>query len=150
MHCARRKILGFVLTIAISLTLPHVVFGGDLSFSSAGKFRAAPKIHRQQSLSRPFHGTTGSLSFGRLREQQGRKFKAHRTHPFHHFGLSDWSGSSDQQVIIVQEFSPAPTAEPREPTKGKIYVAPRWVDGEYGVQVLQPGYWTDRTPAAKP
>lgn len=149
MRRPRRKILGFVLTIAISLTLPHVVFAGH-SFSRAAKFRAAPKLHPQRSLSRPFHGTTGSLSFGRLREQQVRKFRIPKVHPFHHFGFSDVVGPvSEQHVIIIQEFQPGPVAESKEPAKDRVYVAPRWVEGEYGVQVLEPGYWTEPPPAAK-
>jgi hypothetical protein len=46
-------------------------------------------------------------------------------------------------VIFIQQFEPAPTTEPTEPAKKEIYVQPRWVDGGHGVEVLQPGYWTD-------
>ena len=52
-------------------------------------------------------------------------------------------------VIFIQEFQPAPTTEPTEPAKKGIYVEPRWVDGGYGVQVLEPGYWTDAKQAAE-
>jgi hypothetical protein len=62
------------------------------------------------------------------------------SHPFHRFGFFDRDGLDDQQVIIQQPQS-APTTEPSEPTKNRIYVPPRWVDGGYGVQVSQPGYW---------
>ena len=48
--------------------------------------------------------------------------------------------------IIIQEFQPA---QPSEPAENRIYVEPRWVDGGYGVQVLQPGYWTDPKQAEK-
>jgi hypothetical protein len=45
------------------------------------------------------------------------------------------------QVVIIQQF-PAP-AGAGEPAKKEIYVSPRWVDAGHGVQVLQPGYWTE-------
>jgi hypothetical protein len=51
--------------------------------------------------------------------------------------------------IFIQEFQPEPTTEPTEPAKKGIYVEPRWVDGGYGVQVLQPGYWADPKQAEK-
>jgi hypothetical protein len=60
--------------------------------------------------------------------------------PFHRFGFLGGDGLDYQQVIIQQPQS-APTTEPSEPTENGIYVPPRWVDGGYGVQVLQPGYW---------
>jgi len=50
--------------------------------------------------------------------------------------------------ISIQQFQPEPTTEPTEPAKKGIYVEPRWVDGGYGVQVLQPGYWADPKQAA--
>src|SRR5262245_22825366 len=54
-------------------------------------------------------------------------------------GLDD---QGDQQVIIIQSSQPAPSTEPSAPAENRIYVQPHWVDGGYGVQVLQPGYWT--------
>jgi len=32
--------------------------------------------------------------------------------------------------------------EPSKPVNKGRYVQPRWVNGGYGVEVLQPGYWT--------
>jgi|GEM_PF-2957862 hypothetical protein len=32
---------------------------------------------------------------------------------------------------------------PGNPPKRGIYVQPHWVDCSYGVQVLEPGHWTD-------
>jgi hypothetical protein len=46
-------------------------------------------------------------------------------------------------------LQPAPAVQAREPAAHKIYVQPRWVDGGYGVQVLQPGYWADPKQAAE-
>ena len=71
--------------------------------------------------------------------------RMHGQHPFRGFGFFGEDGlgdQSDQQVIILQQSQPAPTAEPTEPAENRIYVQPRWVDGGYGVQVLEPGYWT--------
>ena len=51
--------------------------------------------------------------------------------------------------IIIQEFQPAAAAQPSEPAENRIYVQPRWVDGGYGVQLLQPGNWTDAKQAEK-
>ncbi len=70
------------------------------------------------------------------------------SHPFHRFGLFD-RGFDDQQVVIIQQPQSAPTTEPSEPTKNRIYVPPRWVDGGYGVQVLEPGHWTVPKQAAE-
>ena len=172
------KIFGFILAIGVSLTLPDVV-GGAHSFGGSGRFRApkmhrqhslsrpfhrfgfsaggrvgeqqvrrfrAPKIHRQHSFSRPFH-RAGFLSAGGVGEQQVRKFR-HR-HPFHRFGFFGVSGVREQEVIIIQQFPPAPAVESREPAKNKIYVPPRWVDSGHGVQVLEPGYWTDAKQSAE-
>ena len=50
------------------------------------------------------------------------------------------------EVKVVQS-SPVPTAQPEKPAKVRnygqlIYVQPHWVNGGYGVEILQPGYWT--------
>jgi hypothetical protein len=71
------------------------------------------------------------------------------SHPFHGFGFVGVGGVSEQPVIIIQHFQPAPIIEPREPATNRVYVQPRWVDGGHGVQVLQPGYWTDAKQAAE-
>ena len=55
----------------------------------------------------------------------------------------------DPLDIFIQQFQPEPTTKPKEPAKKGIYVEPRWVDGGYGVQVLQPGYWADSKQAKK-
>jgi hypothetical protein len=77
----------------------------------------------------------------------------HRQHsflrPFPGFGFFGVGGVSEQPVIIIQQFQPVPITEPREPATNRIYVQPRWVDGGYGVEVLQPGYWTDSKQATE-
>jgi hypothetical protein len=110
----RPIIFGFILWIGITLTLPYLPFGAAHSFGGFGRF-GTPGIHGQRFFSRPFQ-------------------------PFGFFG---GGGVSEEPVIIIQQFQPAAASEPREPATNRIYVQPRWVDGGYGVEVLQPGYWTD-------
>ena len=95
------------------LTQPCLAFAAGQSFGRSGSFRTS-SVHGQQSFARPFH----------------------------RFGFFGVDGLGAQQVTIIQQFQPAPTTEASEPAKNQTYVPPRWVDGGYGVQVLQPGYWT--------
>lgn len=112
----RPIIFGLILAIGITLTLPHFVFGGAArSFGGSGRFKA-PGFNRQDFFSQPFN----------------------------RFGFVGVGGIIDEQpVIIIQQFQHLPATQPREPATNRIYVQPRWVDGGYGVEVLQPGYWTD-------
>jgi len=74
---------------------------------------------------------------------------SHGRHSFsHRSGFFDGDGPDDQEVIIVQPVQPAPSTEPK-PAENRIYVPPHWVDGGYGVQVLQPSYWTVPKQAAE-
>jgi hypothetical protein len=115
LSCSTRPIIfGFIFGIGITLTLPYLSFGAA-HFGGSGRFRGST-MHRQHSFSRPFN----------------------------RFGWFGVGGVIDEQpVIIIQQFQPAPVTEPREPATNRIYVQPRWVDGGHGVEVLQPGYWTD-------
>ena len=118
---SRPIILSFILALDITLALPYVAFGAAHSFGGSARFRGST-MHRQHSFSRPFN----------------------------RFGWFGGGGVIDEQpVIIIQQFQPAPVAERREPATNRIYVQPRWVDGGYGVQVLQPGYWADPKQAAE-
>jgi len=66
---------------------------------------------------------------------------------FGFFGVGDIV-DDEQPVVIIQQFQPAPVAQASGPAENRIYIQPRWVDGGYGVQVLQPGYWVDPKQAA--
>jgi hypothetical protein len=90
------------------------------------------------TLTLPYLAFGAAESFGGLQEQSSYSFQI--------LGADGFLGGP---VIITQQFQPAPTTEPTEPAKKGIYVEPRWVDGGYGVQVLQPGYWTDAKQAEK-
>jgi hypothetical protein len=161
----RPIIVGFILAIGITLTLPYFAFAAGRSFGGSGKFKAprihrtfgaahsfssvsfkAPSIHRQQSFLRPFHDFNSS---GRFRADRFHR-QDFFSHPFNGFGfVGGVSGFSEQPVIIIQQFQPTPNIEPREPAANRVYVQPRWVDGGHGVQVLQPGYWTDAKQAGR-
>ena len=117
----RPIIFGFILWIGVTLTLPYLAFGAAHAFGGFGRF-GAPGIHRQHAFLRPFN-RFGWFGVG---------------------GVVD----DEQPVIIIQQFQSPAATEPREPSTDRIYVQPRWVDGGYGVQVLQPGYWTDPKQAA--
>jgi hypothetical protein len=114
-----RMILGFILAVGVTLTQPYLAFGAGQSFARSGSVGAS--------------GMHGRPSF------------SHRFNRFGFFdgdGLLDGDGFDDQQVVITQQSSSAPTTEASAPPENRVYVQPHWVDGGYGVQVLQPGYWT--------
>jgi hypothetical protein len=73
------------------------------------------------------------------------------TLPYFAFGAGRSYGFGFYPLVLsIQQFQPEPTTEPTEPAKKKgIYVEPRWVDGGHGVEVLQPGYWTEPKQAEK-
>ena len=124
----RPIIFSFIVATGITLTLPYFAFGAGRSFGGSGRIRGST-IHRQHSFF-PLN------RFGSV--------------PFNRFGFP-WVGGvvdGEQPVIIIQQFQPAAATDPVEPTKNGVYVQPRWVDGGYGVEVLQPGYWTYPKQAA--
>jgi hypothetical protein len=71
------------------------------------------------------------------------------SHPFDRLQIFGVDGLGDQLVIIIQQIQPAPTTEPVEPAENRICFQPRWADGEYGVQVLERGYWSALKQAAE-
>jgi hypothetical protein len=113
-------LFSFTLVVGITLTVPYLAFGASHPAGRSGAFRSSG-THR--------HG--GS------------------SHRFQHTGFVGVDGPADQDIVIIQQFYPAPTLEPGQPAQKGIYVQPRWVDGGYGVQLLQPGYWLEPTSAAR-
>ena len=98
------------------------------------------------TLTQPYLAFGASQSFGRSGSVGTSRMHGHR---FRFFGVDGLGDQGDQQVIIIQQSQPAPSAEPSKPSENRIYVQPRWVDGGYGVQVLEPGYWTVPKQAAE-
>jgi len=160
----RLIIFGFILAIGITLIPPHFVFGAARTFGGSVRSKAprvngtfgaahsfgtrrfnAPKIHRQPSFLRPFHDFDSSGRFTAPSVHRKHFF----SHPFHGFGFVGVGGVSEEPVIIIQQFQPKAATEPSESASNRIYVAPRWLDGGHGVEVLQPGYWTDPKQAAE-
>jgi hypothetical protein len=112
--CKIRGGFRWTCTFAIIVTaLPSLAFGAGSSFRSSRSF-AASSPHLQQSFSQPLNRS----------------------------GMFDVDESGEVEVII-QQFQSVPTAEPNKPAKKGIYVQPHWVDGGYGVHVLEPGHWTN-------
>ena len=148
---SRPMIVGLILAIGITLTLPHFTFGAARSFGGSGRFRGAT-IHR------PFAArSSGDFrrfgapviqrqpSFLHDLETSGR-FRRQDFFPSPFFGYGFGGGYGvygEQPAIIIQQFQPPVFAQASEATENRIYVQPRWVDGGHGVEVLQPGYWAD-------
>ena len=110
----------FALVTVTTLAVPYVALGAGPAFRNSGT-PSVSSSHGQHSFS----------------------------HPFHRFGFFDRDGLDDQDVTIIQQSQSAPTTKPSEPTENRIYVPPHWVDGGYGVQVLQPSYWIVPKQAAE-
>ena len=142
----RPIIFGFVLVIGITLTLPHFAFGAARSFGGSGRFRGAT-IHRPFAADFRRFGAPviqRQPSFLHDLETSGRFPRQHFfPSPFFGYGFGGGYGVyGEQPAIIIQQFQPPVFAQASEATENRVYVQPRWVDGGYGVQVLQPGYWT--------
>jgi hypothetical protein len=111
----RPIILAFTLAIGSTFSLSYLAFGATRSFGNSGRFKS-PKMQRQHFFPHPFRG----------------------------FGVvGGVGGFSEQPVIIIQQFQPASNTESKKPATNRVYVQPRWVDGGHGVELLQPGYWTE-------
>ena len=109
----------FALVTVTILVVPYLAFGAGQSFGRSSS-SSASRMHGRPSFS----------------------------HGFHRFGFFDGDGLDDQDVTIIQQVQPAPSTAP-EPAENRIYVPPHWVDGGYGVQVLQPSYWIVPKQAAE-
>ena len=98
-------------------------------------------------------GLGASRSIGRPAGKIGAS-RIHRPQrvlpPFRPAGIIAAGGDSEPQVIIIQTPPPPSVVVERpEPAAQKIYVAPRWVDGGHGVEILEPGHWVETKPAPK-
>jgi hypothetical protein len=128
----------FALVTVATLAVPYVALGAGRAgpaFRNSGR-SSVSSSHQQQSFSRPFHRFDRDR-FGR--DRFGRFDRFDRFGRFGFFGgdgFDDFGGDGLGQDVT----SIAPSTEP-ELAENRIYVPPRWVDGGYGVQVSQPGYW---------
>jgi hypothetical protein len=133
----------FALVSFAVLALPCLAFGaGHTSFGSGG-FHAS---------SGGFHASSGGFHVSRPAGQQTRFRVSHpfgqQTHlrDFHRRGFVDGDGffDGDGGVITVEQPEPAAVIQTEQPVHKGRYVQPRWVDAGHGVQVSEPGYWSDK------
>ena len=103
----------FALVTVATLAAPYTALGAGRAVGNSGAVVGVSRPSGQQTFSRGFRH---SRFFG------GEGF-----------------GGMD---VTAEQYQPAPTVAPDKPAN-KRYVQPRWVDGGYGVEVLQPGYWID-------
>ena len=103
----------FALVTVATLAAPYTALGAGRAVGNSGAVVGVSRPSGQQTFS---HGFRHSRFFG------GEGF-----------------GGMD---VTAEQYQPAPTVAPDKPAN-KRYVQPRWVDGGYGVEVLQPGYWID-------
>ncbi len=89
-----------------------------------------------------FTGRSGGFRSSGTHRHQGR-------HRFPQTGFLGFDGAADQDIVIIQQFYPAPPSNRIDPAPKGVYVQPRWVDAGYGVQLLQPGYWAEPGSAPK-
>ena len=148
----RSKNRGFLSIFALVsfavLALPCLALGAGRAGGSSGGFRVSRPAGQQTHL-HGFHrlalsaGRT-SVSPGRFRVSHPARQQTH-LHGFHRRGFFDGDGffGGDGGVIMVEQPQPTVIIQPQQPVHKGKYVQPRWVDGGYGVQVLEPGYWTD-------
>jgi len=109
----------FALVTVATLAVPYTALGAGRSLGAGravGNSGAVVGVSRPSGQQTLLHGFRHSRFFG------GEGF-----------------GGAD---VTAEQYQPAPTVAPDKPAN-KRYVQPRWVDGGYGVQVLEPGYWID-------
>ena len=124
----------FALVTVTTLAVPYVAFGAGHAFRSSGSFRSGAQ--GQQSFSQ----RDGRVAGPAFRNSGTFRSNPHGQHSFpHRFNRFGFFGG-DGLDASIQPVQSAPGSEP-EPAENRIYVQPRWVDGGYGVQVSQPGYW---------
>ena len=106
----------FALVTVASLAAPYTALGAGRAVGNSGAVVGVSRPSGQQTFS---HGFRHSRFF------DGDGF------------VGDGFGGGD---VTVEQSQPALTVAPDRPVNRR-YVQPRWVDGGYGVQVLEPGYW---------
>ena len=103
----------FALVTVASLAAPYTALGAGRAVGNSGAVVGVSRPSGQQTFSRGFRHS---------------RF----------FGGEGFGGTN----VTAEQYQPAPTVAPDKPANRR-YVQPRWVDGGYGVQVLEPGYLID-------
>ena len=131
----------FALVFFAVFALPCLVLGAGRGSGSSGGFHISAG---------GFHASSGRFVVSRPVGQQthfrvSRPGQRTQLHGFHRRGFFDGDGFFDGEggVITVEQPQPTAIVQAQQPVHKGRYVQPRWVDGGYGVQVLQPGYWTE-------
>jgi len=106
----------FALVTVASLAAPYTALGAGRAVGNSGAVVGVSRPSGQQTFS----------------------------HGFRHSRFFDGDGfvgdGFDGGDVTVEQSQPAPTVAPDKPVNRR-YVQPHWVDGGYGVEVLEPGYW---------
>ena len=137
----------FALVSLAVLALPCLALGAGRGSGSSGGFRVSrpagqqTRLHGFNRVSLGAGRTNGSSRGFRVSRSAGQQA---RLHAFHRHGFFDGDGffGGDGGVITIEQPQPTAIMQPQQPVYKGRYVQPRWVDGGYGVQVLEPGYWT--------
>ena len=135
----RGKNKGFLsIFVSVSfavLALPCLALGAGRVSASSGGFHASAGT---------FHASSGGFRVSRPVGQQAlfrvsRPGRRTQLQGFHRRGFFD----GDSGVITVEQPQAEAIIQPQQPVHKGSYVQPHWVDGGYGVQVSEPGYWID-------
>jgi hypothetical protein len=99
--------------------------------------RFSPIAHRFVVVPRHFVGNTVISS------PAGRQTRLHGFHRRGFFVGDGFFGGDGGVAVTGEQPQLTEIIQPQEPVHKGRYVQPRWVDGGNGVQVSEPGYWTD-------
>src|SRR3989442_1741147 len=120
----------FALVTVATLAVPYTALGAGRAVGNSGAVVGVSRPSGQQTFS---HGPVVGIS-----RPSGQQTFSHGFRHSRFFGGEGFGGAD----VTAEQYQPAPTVAPDKPAN-KRYVQPRWVDGGYGVQVLEPGYWID-------
>ena len=117
--------LGASLFVAVTLSLPASTLAGSVSIDTTPR-------------GTNMRGATVSSTTPASHNPKSKPVPLHRNRPF----FVDNPVVQPTSITIEQTQAAVPQT-PKTTSKNRIYVAARWEDTEYGVQVLQPSHWID-------
>ena len=156
-----KKYIVFLLAIVLLLALQSsdIQAGGFVRGGFAPRGFAGPTAHHFPSRSviviNPAHQVVRFDPFAHRFVVVPRHFGGNtvisrpagtRLHGFHGNGFvvgEGLLGGDSAMTVTGAQSQFMEIIQPQQPVHRGRYVQPRWVDGGYGVQVLQPGYWID-------